>query len=199
MAVSDKAELGRITATDIDHIAELMDGFDQLATHFADAPPGGVRSVRFVIGLGTPRRRVWIEFASRAPQANIAYSSEANKRKRKPDANADTSECPLNKRRRDDNQHRWNVMGGGSSVAHPGEFRDINIPRNYLVLGLRPPEAYGPPITLFHPDFDKFLHTFRDTSQAIEYPSYDDLRKFTFGAAALYSTVKRGRRPWPRF
>lgn len=83
-------------------------------------------------------------------------------------------------------------MPGPSSAAYPTAFREFNA-SPFPFLNLRPPAAYGPPITLFHPVFDRFLCALGDETRAIKYPSFRDLRGFTLAAAAFYSKEEKRR------
>jgi hypothetical protein len=79
-----------------------------------------------------------------------------------------------------------NSMHGPSSAAKPKAFRKHNGDPDPLILNLRPSRARGPPITLFHEVFNKFLQDSTNSTVSTSSKRLESIVKFMDAAAALY-------------
>jgi hypothetical protein len=77
-------------------------------------------------------------------------------------------------------------MPGPSSTAKPKAFRKHNNGCEPLILNLRPSHARGPPITLFHEVFSKFLQDSMNITVPTSSKRLDTIVKFMDAATALY-------------
>ncbi|PVF94056.1 hypothetical protein CPB86DRAFT_876678 [Serendipita vermifera] len=81
-------------------------------------------------------------------------------------------------------------MPGPSSAAKPKAFRKHNDGPNPIILNLRPSHACGPPITLFHEVFNKFLQDSTNLAVSTSSTRFETIVKFMNVATALYIDEK---------